>query len=115
MKRICLIFVLIAIAILFIACSRAIQKEYQIVDGKAVIKNNIEYNRIGDQKLTGLTLTKEEPNGVKVTVGLETQVSEGKLQIEGLVAAIGEIIAAGHGSSLTTDEVAAIKALLAGK
>lgn len=103
MKKLILVIVLIAMALCLYACSRAMQKEYDIVDGKSVLKNEIEYNRVGDQKLSGLSLHKVEPNGVEITVGLDTQESEGKLQIEGVLAALAEVIASLQSQGLAAE------------
>ena len=93
-------------------CARALQKEYAVVDGKSVTIREIEYNRLGDQQLSGLSVEKTEPNGVVIKVAVESQKSEGKLQIEGVIAAIGETLAASQGVTLTTEDVAAIRQIL---
>lgn len=103
MKKVILMPVLFLIAFTVIGCARAIQKEYAIVDGKSVITAEIEYDRIGDQKLSGLHLIKEEPNGVRIDVGLDEQISEGKLQIEGVIAALAEVIASLQSQGIMTE------------
>lgn len=102
MKKMILALMLVLI-VFTIGCARAIQKEYTIVDGKSLIVAEIEYDRIGDQAMSGLTLTKREPNGVEISVGLETQVSEGKLQIEGVIAALAEVIASLQSQGIVTE------------
>ena len=107
------LLVLLLAGLLIGGCARVLQKEYTVVEGKSLIVRTLEYDRIGDQKLSGLVAEKTEPNGVTIKVAVENQESEGKLQIEGVIAAIGEILAVSQGVTLTPEEVEAIRAVLA--
>lgn len=95
-------------------CARIVQKEFEIVEGKSLLSRETEYNRFGDQTLTGLEAERTEPNGVSIKIALETQKSEGKLQIEGLVSAIGEVVSAWMGvDGLTPEQIQQLKDILA--
>ena len=107
-KNLVLAALLVAL-LLAVGCARVIHKEYEIVDGKSVVRSDTEYDRIGDQTMSGLEAIKNTPDGTQVSVTVEQQKSEGKLQIEGLVAAIGEALSPWLGGEVTPEVAEAIK------
>lgn len=74
-----LLIILLAACILLSGCVSASYK-------------GAHYTRIGDQSMSGFSVKYEDPNGVTITVKFDSQESEGKLQIEGLINAINALI-----------------------
>jgi hypothetical protein len=86
------ILMLLLVLMLFVGtgCVRMLHKEFEIVDGKSLIRSETEYDRIGDQELSGVEVAKDTPDGTQVKVKVDTQKSEGNAP--GLISAIGEAI-----------------------
>jgi len=114
---------LVGVTLALTGCADVFHKEWDYPkesDGNPVLnekgqvdiflKSETEYRRFGDQKVSGLTATKNTPDGTQVSLAFEQQESEGKLQIEALVSALGEALAPWLGGSLTAPQTAAVEA-----
>ncbi len=108
--------VLLAAAVWLVSsCSRVVHKEYEIIEGESCLRSETEYDRIGDQTLSGLEAMKNTPDGTQLTVKVEQQKSEGKLQIESAIAALADLyVKAASGGVVTAGEIEAIKNTLTG-
>lgn len=97
-------------------CAEVEQREWKVVDGQNFLVRETKYGRLGDQSLQGLRASRSEPNGVTIEIALESQVSEGKLQIEGIILALAELAAnlTGQGLIAEAGQVMGISAALQG-
>ena len=81
---------MIMIIVAFVVCGCATGKYVRYNNGQKSVEVN--YARMGDQKLAGVNASTVDPNGTSFSLGLETQESKGTIDIDTLAQKIAEIV-----------------------